>query len=94
MPITSRLWWLLAGCSFVVISVGIGTVHAARWQGSDQPVLLKLLMIALFVPVPLFPAGYCFSRFAKLPGPAPDEHFAPWEDAGEALIYEPQRLHW
>jgi hypothetical protein len=70
---TPRRWWLLAGCLFVIISVGIGTVHAARWEGNDQPFLWKLATIVVFTVVPLYPAAHCFSRFAKSPGPKPDE---------------------
>jgi hypothetical protein len=72
-PMTPRLWWLLAGCSFVAISVGIATVHIARWEGNDQAYLWKLATLVVFTPVPLFPAGYCFSRFARLPGPDPTQ---------------------
>jgi hypothetical protein len=59
----------MAGCSFVLISVGIGLVHFARWNGSDPEHLWNFATLVLFTPVPLFPAGYCFSRFATLPGP-------------------------
>jgi hypothetical protein len=70
---TPRLWWLLAGCSFVVVSVGIGIVHVARCEANDQASLWKLATLVVFTPVPLFPAGYCFSRFARLPGSDPKQ---------------------
>jgi hypothetical protein len=84
-----RLYWLFAGCAFVVISVGIGLVHAARWGSSEQAYLLKLAMIVIFTPIPLFPAAYCFSRCARLPGPKPEELPQPWKDPVDEATHYP-----
>ncbi len=91
---TPRLWWLLAGCSFVVISVGIGTVHIARWEGNDQIFLWKLAMIVVFTPIPLFPAAFCFSRFARLPSPEPHKFQDRWTQPTSEPTYSPYRSHW